>query len=81
MCYFWDKFCVKIKERMNKEKSMNILLVHPQYPDTFWSLRYALQFISKKATHLPLGLLTVAAILPEEWKKKLIDFRGFEKES
>ncbi len=52
---------------------MNILLVYPQYPDTFWSFKYALKFIHKKATHPPLGLLTIAAMLPENWNKKLID--------
>jgi radical SAM superfamily enzyme YgiQ (UPF0313 family) len=52
---------------------MKILLVYPKYPDTFWSLKYALKFISKKATHPPLGLLTVAAMLPKEWEKSLVD--------
>jgi len=52
---------------------MKILLVYPQYPDTFWSFRYALKFVSKKASFPPLGLLTVAAMLPESWEKKLID--------
>ncbi len=52
---------------------MKILLVYPQYPDTFWSLKHALKFISKKASLPPLGLLTVAAMLPGEWDKKLVD--------
>jgi radical SAM superfamily enzyme YgiQ (UPF0313 family) len=52
---------------------MNILLIYPKYPDTFWSFKHALKFISKKALHPPLGLLTVAAMLPGEWKKRLID--------
>lgn len=52
---------------------MNILLVYPKYPDTFWSFKYALKFISKKASLPPLGLLTVAAMLPTEWEKKLVD--------
>ena len=52
---------------------MKILLVSPQYPDTFWSFKYALRFISKKAAFPPLGLLTVAAMLPNEWQKKLVD--------
>ena len=52
---------------------MNILLIYPKYPDTFWSFKHALKFISKKALHPPLGLITVAAMLPGEWKKRLID--------
>lgn len=52
---------------------MKILLVYPGYPDTFWSFKHALKFISKKAAYPPLGLLTVAAMLPEEWNKRLID--------
>jgi len=52
---------------------MKILLVYPQYPDTFWSFKHALKFVSKKAAFPPLGLLTVAAMLPGEWEKKLVD--------
>ena len=52
---------------------MKILLVYPQYPDTFWSFKHALKFVSKKASFPPLGLLTVAAMLPENWDKKLVN--------
>jgi radical SAM superfamily enzyme YgiQ (UPF0313 family) len=52
---------------------MKILFVYPKYPDTFWSFKYALTFISKRALHPPLGLLTVAAMLPSEWEKRLVD--------
>jgi radical SAM superfamily enzyme YgiQ (UPF0313 family) len=52
---------------------LKVLLVYPQYPDTFWSFKHALKFVLKKATFPPLGLLTVAAMLPEEWEKKLVD--------
>jgi radical SAM superfamily enzyme YgiQ (UPF0313 family) len=55
---------------------MNILLVYPEYPDTFWSFKHALKFVSKKASFPPLGLLTVASMLPEEWNKKLIDMNA-----
>lgn len=52
---------------------MKVLLVYPRYPDTFWSFKHALKFISKKASLPPLGLLTVAAMLPTEWEKRLTD--------
>jgi len=52
---------------------MKMLLVYPKYPDTFWSFKYALKFISKKASFPPLGLLTMAAMLPKKWEKKLVD--------
>ncbi len=52
---------------------MNVLMIYPMYPDTFWSFKHALKFVSKKASFPPLGLLTVAAILPEDWHKKIID--------
>ena len=52
---------------------MKILLVYPEIPLTFWSFKNAVRFISKKASEIPLGLLTVAAMLPDSWEKKLID--------
>ena len=52
---------------------MKVLLVYPQTPDTFWSFKHALRFVSKKAAFPPLGLLTVAAMLPDDWEKKLVD--------
>lgn len=54
-------------------KAQNILLVNPKYPETFWSFEHALKFISKKASNPPLGLLTVASMLPTDWNKKLVD--------
>ena len=52
---------------------MKILLVYPQCPDSFWSFKHALKFISKKAAVPPLGLITVSAMLPSTWQKKLVD--------
>ncbi len=52
---------------------MNILLIYPEYPNTFWSFKYALAFVRKRAAHPPLGLLTVAAMLPPEWPVRLVD--------
>lgn len=52
---------------------MNILLVYPEFPDTFWSFRYALRFIRKRASSPPLGLITMAAMLPKDWNLRLVD--------
>ena len=52
---------------------MNALLVYPGFPDTFWSFKHALKFIRKRASLPPLGLLTVAALLPAAWSKRLVD--------
>ncbi|MCF8371549.1 MAG: B12-binding domain-containing radical SAM protein [Bacteroidales bacterium] len=52
---------------------MKILLVFPQCPDSFWSFKHALRFISKKAAVPPLGLITVSAMLPAGWQKRLVD--------
>jgi len=48
-------------------------LIYPECPDTFWSFKYALKFIRKRAGSPPLGLLTVAAMLPADWSKRLVD--------
>lgn len=52
---------------------MKILLVYPKYPNTYWSFSGVLKFIDKKAVFPPLGLLTIAAMVPPEWEKKLVD--------
>jgi radical SAM superfamily enzyme YgiQ (UPF0313 family) len=52
---------------------MKILLVYPRFPDTFWSFKHALDFIKKKAANPPLGLITIAAMLPDSWPLRLVD--------
>lgn len=52
---------------------MNILMIYPEFPDTFWSFKHALKFIRRKVSSPPLGLLTIAAMLPEQWEKRLVD--------
>jgi len=52
---------------------MKVLLVYPEFPDTFWSFKHALKFVHKKAGAPPLGLLTVAAMLPPDWELRLVD--------
>jgi radical SAM superfamily enzyme YgiQ (UPF0313 family) len=52
---------------------MNALLVYPEFPDTFWSFKRALAFGGKRASFPPLGLLTLSAMLPPSWPRRLID--------
>jgi len=52
---------------------MKILLVSPKTPNTFWSFKHVLRFVAKKAAFPPLGLLTVAAMLPRHWQLKVVD--------
>jgi radical SAM superfamily enzyme YgiQ (UPF0313 family) len=50
-----------------------VLLIYPKIPDTFWSFKYSLKFIGKKSNFPPLGLLTVAALLPSDYDIRVID--------
>lgn len=52
---------------------MNILLIYPIFPKTFWSYEKILELVDRKVLLPPLGLVTVAAILPQEWNFKLVD--------
>ncbi len=52
---------------------MKVLLLYPEFPDTFWSFKHALKFVRKRASMPPLGLLTMAAMLPQTWELRLID--------
>ncbi|HEU5186525.1 MAG TPA: hypothetical protein VFU01_18280, partial [Gemmatimonadaceae bacterium] len=57
---------------------MNVLLISPEFPETFWSFTHALRFIGRRASSPPLGLLTVAALLPAHWQKRLVDLNVTE---
>ena len=52
---------------------MKVLLVYPEFPDTYWSFRHALTIEGKRAAFPPLGLLTVSAMLPKDWERRLVD--------
>ena len=54
-------------------KRLRILLTYPEVPQTFWNLTHALKFFGKRAWSPPLGLLTVAAMLPKEFELRLRD--------
>lgn len=52
---------------------MRVLLVYPEFPDTYWSFKHALAFEGKRSAFPPLGLLTISAMLPADWEKRLVD--------
>jgi radical SAM superfamily enzyme YgiQ (UPF0313 family) len=52
---------------------MKVLLVYPEFPDTYWSFRHALSFIGKRSAFPPLGLLTISAMLPASWERRVVD--------
>ena len=52
---------------------MRILLVHPEFPVTYWGFQYSLELIGKRATLPPLGLVTLAGLLPHGWDLRLVD--------
>ena len=62
-----------VRDTTKRGSIVNILLINPETPDTFWSFKTAIKFISKRSSEPPLGLITVAAMLPVAWDKRLID--------
>ena len=52
---------------------MRVLLLYPLFPKSFWSFEKALALVDRKVMLPPLGLVTVAAILPQTWEFKLVD--------
>ena len=52
---------------------MKVLLVNPEFPETYWSFRHAVRFEGKRSVFPPLGLLTVSALLPPSWERRLVD--------
>lgn len=52
---------------------MKVLMVNPEFPDTYWSFRHALPFERKRCAFPPLGLLTVSSLLPKSWERRLVD--------
>ncbi len=52
---------------------MRVLLAYPETPDTFWSFKHVVRLVSRKAAFPPLGLLTIAALLPGDWELRLVD--------
>lgn len=54
---------------------MKALFLYPEFPHRYWSFKRSLKFIGKRAALPPLGLLTVAAMLPEGWGNRIVDVK------
>jgi radical SAM superfamily enzyme YgiQ (UPF0313 family) len=52
---------------------LRVLLIYPELPLSFWSFKNAIRYYGKRSVHPPLGLITVAALLPRQWKLRLVD--------
>lgn len=52
---------------------MKVLLVHAKFPLTYWGFQHAMPFVGARATLPPLGLITLAALLPRAWSLRLVD--------
>jgi len=57
-------------------RELNVLLAYPEMPDTFWSFRHVVRLVSRRAAFPPLGLLTLAAMLPRHWALRFVDLNG-----
>ncbi len=55
-------------------KPPNVLLIYPRFDNTsFWNYESTCRLLGKRYPAPPLGLITVAALLPEHWPVRLID--------
>ena len=71
---------LEVSEKTKKDQGLvtiimnnNILMIYPESPTTYWSMKHALPFAGKKAQLPPLGLITIAAMLPAHYNVKLVD--------
>ena len=51
----------------------NALFVYPKFPPSYWGFQYALEFMGKKSSMPPLGLLTIAGMFPDNYAMKVVD--------
>ena len=55
------------------QPTMRVLLIYPKFPKTFWSFDRAVELMGHQVLLPPLGLITVAALLPQHWEYQLVD--------
>jgi radical SAM superfamily enzyme YgiQ (UPF0313 family) len=55
-------------------KPCRVLMVYPKFiPNSFWNYTQACELVGAKYPAAPLGLITVAALLPKHWDVRLIN--------
>src|SRR6266446_3725220 len=59
---------------MNTRHPCNVLMLYPLFADTFWSFAESCKLMGVRRPTAPLGLITVAAMLPDSWTVRLLDF-------
>lgn len=58
---------------MHGSCAMRVLLVYPKFPATYWGFQLSLELVGRRATLPPLGLVSLAALFPEDWDVRLVD--------
>ncbi|HEX8494287.1 MAG TPA: B12-binding domain-containing radical SAM protein [Pyrinomonadaceae bacterium] len=58
---------------LKRIEKMKALLVYPEFPNTYWSFKHALPFAGKRSAFPPLGLMTISAMMPASWERRLVD--------
>ena len=66
-------FCRFTEPTGRHQHGMRTLFIYPEFPKTFWSYEKILELVNRKVLLPPLGLVTVAALLPQQWEMKLVD--------
>jgi hypothetical protein len=68
-----DKRLEKASRKDAPMTKKNALLVYPEFATSFWSFKFTLQYLGKKSSMPPLGLLTLANLFPEDYNVRLVD--------
>ncbi len=64
---------LNLEETIGSQQAIRALLVYPELPVTYWGFQHSTSFEGHRSASPPLGLLTIAAMLPENWQRRLVD--------
>jgi radical SAM superfamily enzyme YgiQ (UPF0313 family) len=68
-----ERRALRLALHLHAQSPVRILLVYPEFPTTYWGFKHSLALVGRRATLPPLGLISVAALLPQEWEFRLVD--------